>query len=273
MIKKALVFLFGSVLLSIACSEEDNTKNNSATLQISWDKLSDYSYYLFTSPVNNSLQNKSAYYPQNEDTSPQYYTWEAKDINLYAVAIETWATEKYKIYPEIDDQGRLHLKKNNQIIPLESQDLLIATPQQIASGQATTHLTFQYGMSQLKIILELSGAEGYSFNLQTRAVNDGYINMQNGKIIPEGQPNSVYFSQNESHYNEYEAVIIPQQLAKNTILSITGIKSLGEKILRIDYPMAQLTLEENKQYLWHFNVSSSGITYKSFNEIPRLINK
>lgn len=271
MIKKTFVFLFSSMLLSLGCSEEDNNQNNSATLQISWDKLSDYSYYLFTSPTNNSLQNKSTYRPKNEDTSPFYYTWEGKDISLSSIAIEKWATEEYNIYPENDSLGRLYLKRNNEILSLEKQDLLIATPQQITCGEASTHLSFQYGMSQLKIILESSGVEGYIFDLQIKAVKEGYIDTQNGKIIPEGQSDNIYFSQNKSRNNEYETVVIPQQLAKNTILSITGIKSIGEKILRIDYPINQLKLEESKEYVWSFNISSTAITYKSFSEAPRLI--
>lgn len=259
-------------ILNLGCSKDDNNKNKSATLQISWDKLSDYSYYLFISQRNDFLQDKNVVRSQSENISPQYYIWDEKDISLYSVAIEKWAIEK-NIYPESDSQGSLHLKQNNKIISLENQDLLIAGPQRVISGETSTRLSFRYGMSLLKVVLELSAVEGYIFDIQAKAVKDGYINMEKGNIVPEGQVTDIYFLQNKLRNNEYEAVIIPQQLAKNTILSITGIKTLGEKILRIDYPIVQLTLEASKEYTWSFNTSSTGITYKNFSEAPRLVNK
>ena len=270
MIKKNLVLLFSSMILSIGCSEED--KNDSATLRISWDKLPEYSYYLFTSPIDTSVTNRSFNHQPNEGSSLDY-TWDGKDINLFSVAIEEWAVEDYNIYPESDGQGHLYLKRNNQIISFENQDLLIASPQQIVCGKASTYLPFHYGMSLIKVVLELDGIDGYTFDIQMKAIKSGYIDIQSGKVIPEGTPGNIYLSQNDTQIKEYGTVIIPQQLTENTVLSITGIKSLGEKILRIDYRITPLTLENSKQYIWNFNVSGSGITYKSFNKSSRPLNK
>lgn len=270
MTRKTTAFLSGILILMIGCSNEntdDNTDENlSPTLRISWDKLPDHHCYLFISPTGTFTESKGNHHLSG-DTSSIDYTWTGKDIGVLGIALEKLYVEEYGIYPQSDTQGHIYLKSNNQTVPMESQDLLIANAPQIPSGKSDTPLNFQYGMSKLIVQLSLSGVEGYKFDIQLNAVKDGYIDTAEGKVIPEGKQGSIYFSQGKTS-GQYETVVIPQTLAEDATITITGMKSIGERILRINHPVSKIKLD-NRQYIWDFNVNASGITFKEFSESPR----
>lgn len=274
MTRKITAFLSGILILMIGCSNEntdDNTDENtdgnlSPTLRISWDKLPDHHCYLFISPTGTFTESKGDYHLSG-DTSSIDYTWAGKDVVVLGIALEKLYAEEYGIYPQSDTQGHVYLKRNNQTVSMESQDLLIANAPQIPSGKSDTHLNFQYGMSKLIVQLSLSGVEGYKFDIQLNAVKDGYIDITEGKVIPEGEQSSIYFSQGKTS-GQYETVVIPQTLAEDATITITGMKSIGERILRINHPVSKIKLD-NRQYIWDFNVNASGITFKEFSESPR----
>lgn len=280
MTRKITTFLSGILILMIGCSNEntedntdenteDNTENTdenlSPTLRISWDKLPDHHCYLFISPTGTSSESKGDYHLSG-DTSTINYTWAGKDVGVLGIALEKLYVEEYGIYPQSDTQGHIYLKRNNQTA-MESQDFLIANAPQIPSGKSDTHLNFQYGMSKLIVRLSLSGVEGYKFDIQLNAVKEGYIDIAEGKVIPEGEQSSIYFSQGKTS-GQYETVAIPQTLAEDATITITGMKSIGERILRINHPVSKTKLD-NRQYIWDFNVNASGITFKEFSESPR----
>lgn len=280
MTRKITAFLSGILILMIGCSNEntedntdenieDNTENTdenlSPTLRISWDKLPDHHCYLFISPTGTSSESKGDYHLSG-DTSTINYTWAGKDVGVLGIALEKLYVEEYGIYPQSDTQGHIYLKRNNQTA-MESQDFLIANAPQIPSGKSDTHLNFQYGMSKLIVRLSLSGVEGYKFDIQLNAVKEGYIDIAEGKVIPEGEQGSIYFSQGKTS-GQYETVAIPQTLAEDATITITGMKSIGERILRINHPVSKTKLD-NRQYIWDFNVNASGITFKEFSESPR----
>lgn len=274
MTRKITAFLSGILILMIGCSNEntdDNTDENtdgnlSPTLRISWDKLPDHHCYLFISPTGTFAESKGDYHLSG-DTSTIDYTWAGKDIGVLGIALEKLYVEEYGLYPQSDKEGHVYLKRNNQTVSMESQDLLIANAPQIPSGKSDTHLNFQYGMSKLIVRLSLSGVEGYKFDIQLNAVKDGYIDIAEGKVIPEGEQGSIYFSQGKTS-GQYETVAIPQTLAKDATITITGMKNVGGKMLRINHPVSKTKLD-NRQYIWDFNVNASGITFKEFSESPR----
>lgn len=278
MTRKITAFLSGLFILMIGCSNEntdENTdeiideitdENQSPTLRISWDKLPDHHCYLFISPSGTFTGGKADYH-HSGDTSTIDYTWTGKDVTVLGIALEKFYVEEYGFYPQSDKQGHVYLKRNDQTASMESQDLLIANIPQIPSGKSDTLLNFQHGMSKLIVRLSLSGVEGYKFDIQLKAVKDGYIDIAEGKVIPSGEQGSIYFSQGKTS-GQYETVAIPQTLAEDATITITGMKNLESPILWINHPVSKTKLD-NRQYIWDFNVNASKITFKEFTESPR----
>lgn len=254
MTKKNFIYTLSYSFLLFACAEDRQTPSDQ--LEINWSPLSDYHYYLYTPEQNTLPAGKSDYYFSNGESSA-IYPWNEKAIGLYGLALDKQATE-YGIYPEADPQGRVYLKLSGQNTSPTYNDILLAKPQSVKAGEAKVRLEFNPGMSLLYIDIE--GASDYQFDIRLEAVEDGYIDLQKGKVIADGKIKEIYFSSADR-----SVPIIPQTLASDTKLYITGRSSNGPMV-RINYPLTDLELKNNRKYTWTFGLDSGKLTFQNFSE-------
>lgn len=254
---KKIIYALSYSFLFFACAEDRQTPSDQ--LEISWKPLPDYHYHLYTPKQGTLPAGKSDYYFSNGESSA-IYPWDAKDINLYGLALDKQATE-HGIHPEATPQGFVYLKLSGQNTAPTYNDILLAKPQSVKAGEAHARLEFNPGMSLLYISIE--GDSEYQFDIRIEAVEDGYIDLQKGKVIADGKIKEIYFSSADR-----SVPIIPQTLASDAKIYITGRSSNGQMV-RTNYPLTDLELKSNHKYTWTFSLDSGKLTFRNFTETTR----
>lgn len=257
MTKKLFIYVFSFSFLSLACAEDKPEKQNgSEQLQISWKPQPNYHYYFYIQREGTSLSGKSDYHFSNQESSITY-PWTKQNIYLYGIALDKRAAD-YGIYPERNPEGKVDLKISGQTTAPTENNLLLTSSSKIETGKAETQLLFVRGMSLLCVNLE--SASDYQWDIQLEAIKDGYIDLQEGKVIPQGQETRIYFSTSNK-----SVTVIPQTLSSNAKLYITGISTTGS-ILKTNFSVANQKLESGKQYTWNFIINSGKLTFKNLSE-------
>ena len=254
---KKFIYTLSYSFLFFACTESQQAPSDQ--LEISWNPLPDYHYYLYTPEKGTLPAGKSDYNFSNGESSA-IYPWDTKGIELYGLALDKQATE-HGIYPEATPQGFVHLKLSGQNISPTYNEILLAKPQSVKAGEAKVRLEFKPGMSLLYIDIE--GASEYQFDIRIEAVEDGYIDLQKGEVIADGKIKEIYFSSAGR-----SVPVIPQTLASDTKIYITGRSSDGQMV-RTNYPLTDLVLKSNCKYTWTFGLDSGKLTFRKFSETPR----